>query len=84
MRTSTKTIIIATMAAVAGLQSLGLAVAQTQSQSRPPADRAAQEAACTGDATQFCGPEIPDEQKIAACLRANRAKISAACRAVLN
>ena len=82
MRTRTQTIILSTLACVAVLQPLGLAFAQTQS--RQPASRAAQEAACTGDATQFCGPDIPDEQKIAACLRANRSKISAACRAVLN
>ena len=56
--------------------------AQT-SQAAPKADRAAQEAACGGDATQFCGPAIPDEQKIAACLRANRTKISKACQAML-
>lgn len=59
--------------------------AQTPPQTRaaPQADRAAQEAACSGDATRFCGPAIPDEQKIAACLRANRDKISPACQAML-
>ena len=59
--------------------------AQTQTQTRatPQADRAAQEAACGGDATRLCGPVIPDEQKIAACLRANRAQVSPACQAML-
>lgn len=56
--------------------------AQTQT-TAPQADRAAQEAACSGDATRFCGEAIPDEQKIAACLRANRTKISQACQAML-
>jgi hypothetical protein len=58
-------------------------LAQAQTQAAPQATRAQQEAACTADATQFCGDAIPDEQKIAACLRANRAKISQACQAVL-
>ncbi len=57
--------------------------AQAQTQAAPQADRAAQEAACSGDATSFCGEAIPDEQKIAACLRANRTKISQACQAIL-
>ena len=75
-----------------GLSALGLlaivlaiepAQAQNRTQNAPPQDRAAQEAACGGDATRFCGPMIPDEQKIAACLRANQDKISPACRAIL-
>ena len=57
--------------------------AHAQTQRAPQADRAAQEAACSGDATRLCGEAIPDEQKIAACLRANRAKISPACQAML-
>ena len=57
--------------------------AQAQTQAAPQADRAAQEAACSGDATRLCGEAIPDEQKIAACLRANRTKISPACQAML-
>ncbi len=67
------------------VQVAGPALAQTQApaQGRPSANRAAEEAACGGDATKFCGPAIPDEQKIAACLRANRDKISEACRAML-
>ena len=57
--------------------------ALAQAPAAPQADRAAQEAACSGDATRFCGEVIPDEQKIAACLRANRTKISPACQAML-
>lgn len=57
--------------------------AQAQTQTAPQSQRAAQEAACSGDATRLCGEAIPDEQKIAACLRANRAKISPACQAML-
>jgi hypothetical protein len=70
--------VLVTVAAAQGSRS-----AQAQTQTAPQADRAAQEAACSGDATRFCAEAIPDEQKIAACLRANRAKISQACQAML-
>jgi hypothetical protein len=40
-----------------------------------------QRAACTGDAFEFCGPEIPDPDKVGACLRKNMKQISADCRA---
>lgn len=43
-----------------------------------------QRAACTGDAFQFCGPEIPDPDKVGACLRKNIRLISADCRAQFN
>jgi uncharacterized lipoprotein YajG len=69
--------------ALVGMLLVAASAAQAQTQATPQANRAQQEAACAGDATQFCGEAIPDEQKIAACLRANRAKISQACQAVL-
>lgn len=73
------------IAMVLGVVALAQTVepARAQSQRAAPVSRAQQEAACSGDATQFCGAEIPDEQRIAACLRANRARISEACRAIL-
>jgi hypothetical protein len=42
---------------------------------------AEQRAACTPDALRLCSSEIPDVTRIAACMRANRAKLSARCRA---
>lgn len=68
---------------VLGLVALINAAEPASAQNRAPSNRAAEEAACGGDATQFCAAEIPDERRIAACLRANRAKISQACRAIL-
>lgn len=41
-------------------------------------------AACTGDAFSFCASSIPDREKVAQCLRTNRARISADCRIVLD
>jgi hypothetical protein len=38
---------------------------------------------CQGDAMQFCGPEIPDREKIRECLVYYRADISPACRALV-
>ena len=38
-------------------------------------------AACTGDAFQFCGPEIPDVDRVTACMIRNKSRLSAGCRA---
>lgn len=42
-----------------------------------------QQQACQGDAMRLCGPVIPDHGRIHACLRAHRAHISHACRAII-
>ena len=42
---------------------------------------AEQQQACTGDAFQFCGPEIPDVDRVTACMIRNKARLSAGCRA---
>jgi hypothetical protein len=44
----------------------------------------AQRAACTPDAFKFCGNLIPDIGKIIPCLRAQKASLSAGCRAVFD
>lgn len=41
-----------------------------------------QRAACTGDAFEFCGAEIPDATRVEACLRKNIRKISPACQSM--
>lgn len=40
-------------------------------------------AACTGDAFRLCSSEIPSIPKITVCMRANKSKLSAPCRAVM-
>jgi len=36
--------------------------------------------ACQGDAFQFCGPEIPDVDRVTACMVRNKARLSPGCR----
>ena len=38
---------------------------------------------CTGDAMRLCGHEIPNVQRITACMVRNRAQVSPGCRAVM-
>lgn len=50
----------------------------------PPAlaqGTAEQREACEADAFKFCGNDIPDADRIEACLRAKLRQISPACRA---
>ena len=39
---------------------------------------------CTGDAMRLCGHEVPNIQRITACMARNRAHVSAGCRAVMD
>ena len=39
-----------------------------------------QQQACTGDAMQFCGPEVPDVDRVTACMIRNKALLSPGCR----
>ena len=41
-----------------------------------------QQLACTPDVFKFCGSEIPDTDRIVACLRQNTAQLSNSCRSV--
>jgi hypothetical protein len=41
-----------------------------------------QQQACTGDAFQFCGPEIPDVDRVTACMIRQRALLSDGCKAL--
>ena len=38
---------------------------------------------CTGDAMRLCGHEVPNVQRITACMHKLRAQVSAGCRAVM-
>jgi hypothetical protein len=40
-----------------------------------------QEQACTGDAFRLCGSEIPDVDRVTACMVARKSQLSPACRA---
>ncbi len=41
-----------------------------------------QQLACTGDVLSLCGDQIPDTNRIVACLRQNTPQLSNGCRAV--
>ena len=43
-----------------------------------------QRAACMGDVFKFCSSEIPNVAKVTACMKANAAKLSLACKATAN
>jgi hypothetical protein len=38
-----------------------------------------QQQACSGDAMRLCGPEIPDVERITACMIRNKAQLSPQC-----
>ena len=42
----------------------------------------AQQMACTPDVFRLCGAQMPDANRIMACLRQNTPQLSGACRAV--
>ena len=39
---------------------------------------------CTGDAMRLCGHEVPNVQRITACMVRHRAHVSPGCRAVMD
>jgi hypothetical protein len=39
---------------------------------------------CTGDAMRLCGHEVPNVQRITACMVRQRANLSPGCRAVMD
>ncbi len=42
------------------------------------------EAMCTNDAFRVCSSEIPDVQRVTACMVRNKSQLGAGCRAVMN
>ena len=70
---------------------LSLAIAIGGIAALPPAANAEQyrgtmddQMACTPDVWRLCGAEIPDVDRIVACLRANVPQLSPGCRAVFD
>jgi hypothetical protein len=56
---------------------LSVSIAPTAAQTYTPE----QEQACTGDAFRLCSPEIPDVDRVTACMVAKKSQLSPACRA---
>jgi hypothetical protein len=66
---------LSTAATACLLLSLALIATPAAAQGTPE-----QRAACEQDAYRFCSQYIPDERRTGNCLRANRVKLSPACR----
>jgi hypothetical protein len=60
---------------------LFLALALSVARAQGTAD---QRAACTLDAFRLCGAEIPNVERIIACMKANKANLSPGCRSVFD
>ena len=45
-----------------------------------PSVRDQEQAACYDDAMRLCKDAVPDEDKIAACMKTNMSKVSAGCK----
>jgi hypothetical protein len=62
-----------------------IAFAATTLSVRPnPAFSSEAQQMCTGDAMRLCGHEVPNVQRITACMVRNRAQVSPGCRAVMD
>jgi len=64
--------LIATTIALAALSTAGQAYTQEQEQM------------CTGDAMRLCSSEIPDVDRVTACMVQKRAQLSDGCKAVFH
>jgi hypothetical protein len=63
---------------------LAIAVAAAALAARPsPAFSSEAQQMCTGDAMRLCGHEVPNVQRITACMVKQRANLSPGCRAVM-
>ena len=72
----TQRMILGLALSVAGLVGAGAAIAQ-DNRGTPE-----QQMACTPDVFRLCGAQIPDADRIVACLRYNMPQLSEPCRAV--
>jgi hypothetical protein len=69
---------VRTFAAVSGL-AFGLAMLPAAGHAFTPDD---QRRLCTGDVLRLCASEIPNVDRITACMHRQRASLSAGCRSV--
>ncbi|MCP3386409.1 hypothetical protein NLM31_39115 [Bradyrhizobium sp. CCGUVB4N] len=72
----TKRIALGVALVIGGLATQGAAFAQEHRGTLE------QQMACTPDVWRLCSDQIPDENRIVACLQANTPQLSSACRAV--
>lgn len=61
-----------------------IALAATALFARPTLAFSEAQQMCTGDAMRLCGHEVPNVQRITACMVRHRAQVSPGCRAVMD
>lgn len=61
-----------------------VALAATPTMGHAHSGTAAEQAACTGDVLSLCFFEIPNEDRIVACLNRKKDRLSEACRNVID
>jgi hypothetical protein len=61
-----------------------IASAATALSARPSLAFSEAQQMCTGDAMRLCGHEVPNVQRITACMVRHRAQVSPGCRAVMD
>lgn len=61
-----------------------IAFAATALSARPSLAFSEAQQMCTGDAMRLCGHEVPNIQRITACMVRHRAQVSPGCRAVMD
>ena len=66
------------------LFAIAIACAATALSARPAIAFSEAQQMCTGDAMRLCGHEVPNVQRITACMVRNRAHVSPGCRAVMD
>lgn len=65
------------------IPALVVAFVSTTALADDAADMQAEQQACQDDVYTYCGEEIPDHDRIAACLKKHWGKISKECRTVM-
>jgi hypothetical protein len=76
MRATTPVVLIPLMSLACGI------AAQTAARAQENRGTLQQQLACTPDVFRLCGEQIPDTNRIVACLRQNTPALSDDCRAV--
>jgi hypothetical protein len=77
---------LALFAVALALASASTAQAQGQAptQGQVPTHTAEQERLCQADAMRLCSSEVPDVERVTACMRKQKASLSEPCRAVFD
>lgn len=63
--------------------SLAVVLASAAANAQPAAPSREEQAACRGDATRYCASHAGKPADMNACLRANKTKLSGACKTVV-